>query len=363
MSAQATPQYADTTISAIQYVGQYVIQHNETFKGSIIGGLSGVDYDPDNNLYYLLSDDRSVINPARLYTAQIKVTATGIEGVTFQDVITLKQSNGKPYESPTVNPYGAIDPEALRYDRKHKQLVWTSEGEKRFKGKEKIFIDPAVNTIQTDGHFLSGYHLPENLKMHESEGPRQNSALEGLTFNTSFTTLFTCLEEPLYQDGHKADLNLPNALTRIHAFDVTSRNNITQYAYPLEAVAFPAVPAQSFKVNGVSEILYVREKELLVVERSFSTGKLGCTIKIFLADLSKAENVKDLHSLQGLDLTKAASKKLLFNLDNLGIYIDNIEAVTFGPRLPNGHLTLIFVTDNNFLPIEQTQFFLFEVIP
>ena len=57
-----------------------------------------------------------------------------------------------------------------------------------------------------------------------------------------------------------------------------------------------------------------------------------------------------------------ATKKLLLNMDNLGIYIDNIEGVTFGPTLPNGHKTLLFIADNNFTQIEKTQLLLFEVI-
>jgi hypothetical protein len=50
-------------------------------------------------------------------------------------------------------------------------------------------------------------------------------------------------------------------------------------------------------------------------------------------------------------------------MDDLGIYIDNIEGVTFGPTLPNGHATLIFVADDNFKQIQKTQLLLFEVIP
>jgi hypothetical protein len=57
------------------------------------------------------------------------------------------------------------------------------------------------------------------------------------------------------------------------------------------------------------------------------------------------------------------SKKLLINMDDLGIFIDNIEGVTFGPDLPNGHKTLLFVSDNNFNPLEKMQLLLFEVIP
>ncbi len=48
-------------------------------------------------------------------------------------------------------------------------------------------------------------------------------------------------------------------------------------------------------------------------------------------------------------------------MDDLGRYVDNIEGITFGPTLPNGHRTLIFVADNNFSPLQKTQLLLFEV--
>ena len=57
------------------------------------------------------------------------------------------------------------------------------------------------------------------------------------------------------------------------------------------------------------------------------------------------------------------NKKLLLNMDSLGIYVDNVEGVTFGPTLPNGHRTLVLVADNNFQFFEKTQFFLFEIVP
>jgi len=37
--------------------------------------------------------------------------------------------------------------------------------------------------------------------------------------------------------------------------------------------------------------------------------------------------------------------------------------VTFGPDLPNGHKSLLFVADNNFSPLEKMQLLLFEIIP
>lgn len=48
-------------------------------------------------------------------------------------------------------------------------------------------------------------------------------------------------------------------------------------------------------------------------------------------------------------------------MDHLGIFIDNIEGVTFGPTLANGKRSLIFIADNNFNPLEKSQVFLFEI--
>jgi len=50
------------------------------------------------------------------------------------------------------------------------------------------------------------------------------------------------------------------------------------------------------------------------------------------------------------------SIKLLLNMDDPGIYIDNIEGVTFGPTRPNGKRTLFFVSDNNFNSFKKTDF-------
>jgi len=43
---------------------------------------------------------------------------------------------------------------------------------------------------------------------------------------------------------------------------------------------------------------------------------------------------------------------------------DNMEAISLGPRLPNGHYTLIVASDNNFNPKYQRNVFAaFEIVP
>jgi hypothetical protein len=48
-------------------------------------------------------------------------------------------------------------------------------------------------------------------------------------------------------------------------------------------------------------------------------------------------------------------------MDDLDVFIDNIEGITFGPKLANGKQSLLFVSDNNFSEKQKTQVLLFEV--
>jgi hypothetical protein len=199
--------------------------------------------------------------------------------------------------------------------------------------------------------------------MHAFEkGPRQNGVLEGMSFADNYKTLFVNVEEPLYEDGPRADITDNNAFIRLLKFDAAGKFNSAQYAYKLEPVAYAASPADAFKINGVPDILSIGNNKLLVIERSFSTGRAPCTIKVFIADISNATDIKNVPSLKSNTGFVPASKKLLLNMDDLGIYIDNVEGVTFGPLLPNGHKTLIFVADNNFSADEKSQLLLFEVL-
>jgi hypothetical protein len=191
-------------------------------------------------------------------------------------------------------------------------------------------------------------------------GPRQNGAFEGLSFSNNYKKLLVSVEEPLFEDGARAGLNDSSAWIRIIRFDAKTKKPEAQFAYQIDPVAYPANPSNAFKINGVSEIFALNDRQLLVIERSFSSGRRPTTIKIYLADIGAVQDVSGYASLKNVSF-RPVQKHLLLNMDDLGIYIDNIEGVSFGPKLPNGNQTLIFVSDNNFSKDEITQFFLFEI--
>lgn len=346
-------------ISRLDFIGQYVIPYGLQYNNTTVGGLSGIDYDEKNKQYYMICDDRS---SARFYTARIFFTQKGIDSVAFVNVKSLLQQSGAVYPDNKQDPYHAPDPEAMRYDPVNKQLVWSSEGERIVTGKDSLLQNPSITFIMPGGGYKDSFPLPANLVMHAVEkGPRKNGVLEGMSFADNYKTLFVNAEEPLYEDGPRAEVTDNETYIRIYKFDVATKVNIAQYAYRLSPVAFPATPATAFKINGVPDILSIGNNRLLVMERSFSSGRLACTIKLFTADLKSATDIKNMTLNENKEFVPV-TKTLLLNLDDLGIYTDNIEGVTFGPALPNGHKTLLLIADNNFSPLEKTQLLLFEVI-
>lgn len=353
------------SVTSLKYINTYVFPYNQQFKGTTVGGLSAIDFDPVKEVYYLISDDRSAINPARFYTAKISLSAAGINKVSMIAVNTLYQKDGSSYPKLSKNATRTTDPEAMRYNGLTRHLYWTSEGDRVMKQGDTVLIDPTINIISANGKYADSIPLPDNLRMQRTEsGPRRNGVLEGLTFADDFSTLYVNLEEPLYQDGPRAEVGTRNnAFIRIYQFDLKTKKNVGQYAYELEPVALPPLKAGGEYVNGIPDILWLGNKRMLVTERSYSEGQKGTTIKVFLAELNGATNIIATQSLKENPASRPIQKKMLLNMDDLGIYIDNIEGATIGPVLPNGHQTVIFVADNNFNEKEQAQFMLFEVIP
>jgi hypothetical protein len=346
---------------SLKLISSIEIPFEETFQNTKVGGLSGIDYDAKNELYYLISDDRSMFNDSRFYTAKIRLFENKVEGIDFQSVSTLKNETGTAYGNWNTTPTTSSDPEDIRFNPKTNTLVWSSEGARVITADKEVLQDPSLNFMDLKGDFLGNVTLPENLKMQKQEkGPRNNGTLEGITFDKKYKHIYTNIEEPLFEDGDQANTS-KGGLIRFYQFDAKTKKNTAQYGYQLEPIAREPNPKGAFGVNGVSAIQYYGKNQLLVVERSYSTGTQACTIKVFLCDLKKATNVKNHKTLQNQKL-ELASKKLMLNMDDLGIFIDNIEGLTFGPKLTNGNPSIIFISDNNFSDKQKTQILVFELV-
>ena len=339
----------------------YEIPFDSKIQQTAVGGLSSIDYHTEGDVYYLISDDRSAYNPARFYKAVIRIINNKIEAVRFLSADTLRRYDGSLFPSFANDPFQCPDPESLRYLVTKNQLIWANEGERIINNENNILLDPAIYISNQTGKVTDSFRIPSNFRMNaEEKGPRRNGTFGALSLNKHLNMLYACFEEPLYEDGERAGLHDSVAWVRMIKFDIETRKPVFQYAYQIEPVVHKPKPENAFRVNGVSEILYAGNKRMIVVERSWSAGQKPSNIKVFLTDHSEASDVSSIKSLMAGGF-KPIQKQLLLDMDKLGIHIDNIEGVTFGPRLSNGNPSLLFVSDNNFNKEQVTQLLLFEL--
>ncbi|MFD2583053.1 esterase-like activity of phytase family protein [Pedobacter vanadiisoli] len=364
VTKQVAVRQNETSISSVKFLHEYIMPLNQVFENSVVGGLSGIDYDAVHNQYYLISDDPSQFSPARIYTAQLTLKENKIDTIRITGVTYLLQENGKQYPKYGTDKSVKPDGESVRYNPVTKQLIWSSEGERLFKNGDTTIVQPSLTFISTGGKFLDTIPLPAGFHFTKTEsGARKNALFEGLTYADHYKTLYASLEEPLYQDGPQSSFGYDKALTRILKFDVATKKNTAQYAYNLDALPVKPTVDNDWNVNGISEILAINNHTLLVMERAWAKGHDDHTfLKLYLVDLHGAENEMNNTSFMK-NPPKPLTKKLLFDFDTLNRHIDNFEGVTFGPKLANGHHSLIFCVDNNFGKSQVQQFFLFEIIP
>lgn len=340
---------------ALQFLGQAIIPTGATFAGTEVGGLSSITYDPNRNVYYVLSDDRSQINPARFYTFRIGFDGSfDASDLHVDGVTTLQAPGGGPY------PPFSLDPEGLALT-KDGRLVLTSEGDT---GR---LIDPFVRLYDLQGGLLGSLPVPAPFlpTADHSSGVRNNLAFEPAAVAPNGRFFFTGTENALFQDGPAATV-ANGSPSRLLRYDLQSGRLDREYLYVTDPIAVSPVPATAFAVNGLVELLPLNNEFMLAMERSFSVGipGTGNEIKLYRVALPGADDVKSLDSLAGsLGSIRPAQKTLLLDLGTLGIPLDNVEGMTFGPDLPDGRRSLVMVSDNNFAASQFTQFLLFAVSP
>ncbi len=196
----------------------------------------------------------------------------------------------------------------------------------------------------------------------EDKGSRNNATFEALSFAVDGKSLWVGMEAPIYEDGPLPTIS-SGAVSRFTQYD-RAGNILRQVAYPIDDL--PAAPAAGKSAdNGVSEMLAINDHQFLVIERSGVQGADDVYvnyIRLYEIDTADATDVRALASLAGADY-KPVRKRLGLNLNTLGLKkLDNIEGMTWGSKLANGHDTLVLVSDNNFNATSQiTQVLAFEV--
>lgn len=356
----ASPAAHDGAVAVVgvEYLGDAVVPTGTQFGGTEIGGLSSITYDAAKGRYHALSDDqgnRATGDPVRYYTVSVDLSDGSLDDgdVQFVGVTQLRDVTRDPY------PPGGVDPEGFTLAREG-SFFMSSEGNPL----ADPVIDPFIRRYNRSGQVTAELPIPEHFLVGAESGARFNLLFESLNPTPDRRTLVTAAEGALVQDGPASSFT-NGSLARVLEYDLAKRSPVAEYVYE---VGSWAEPSAIFGVNGIVEVLPLDDAgTMLVMERSFSVGGVlggGTGNSVVLNQISTrgATDVLELDALlddAGAPLAfTPVDQHELFAFDDLGIPIDNLEGMTFGPDLPDGRRTLVVVSDNNFSPAQFTQFIL-----
>lgn len=330
----------------LNFVGEQRIPTGTMLEGTEIGGISGISYDPKNDLYYAISDDRVEHGFARFYTLILNFDADRFNYGSVRSVTEIKQPDGSSFGR------NGLDAEALVFVPSSGTLIWASE-------RDSAGV-PSISEMNTDGSFVRAFTLPDYYLPRGTErGVYNNLAFEAVQVSSDGKSVIAATENALMQDGAKASLD-EGSPSRILVLDRETSTVTAEYIYRTGIIPHTASTSAT-QDNGLSDMLLLDDHTLLTVERSFAQG-VGNTINLYTADLTNATNIKGLESIKGHDdiMPVAKTPVLTIHEGDFGVDIDNIEGVTAGPLI-DGQATLILVSDNNFNATQQpyTQFLVF----
>lgn len=338
------------------------------------GSLSGLARDPKSGRYLAVIDDRE---PSRVAWIDIAADNSRLQ-IAPGEVVPVRPAAG--IDERTVV---AADLEAL-VALPDGTWVASEEGHElaRAHGEPAAALwPPALLSLDATLRATSVFLWPDRFAVDPNRGGvRENQGFESLT-RTPDGRLIAGLEQPLRRD-------LPAPLRNGHPFggggggpsrlvELIPRDGAwtarREWAYRLD----PTTTRAGFEAicddgeNGLTELLALDDTRLFALERAClqnaETRVVRNTVRLYLVDVARADDVARLGGAT-LALARAAEKTLLVDFDGLLpqlppalANLDNFEALAFGPPLPDGHRTLLVISDDNFRPTQNTVFVWFRI--
>lgn len=259
------------------------------------GGISGIDYDAKHNKYVAISDDKGEFGPPRAY------------------LFRLSRNNQVEHIKEVVLTFGQesdialleVDPESVRF-LSSDSIIWASE-------LGNVFVTD-LNAGRTSEFKIPIEFLPSD---QVGSGARNNKFIEGISFLEGRKKVVFALESSLKQDGPVATTEA-GAFTRILVFDFAKQKLLNEYLYPLDPIPLGSIATPPWSDNGVSEVLAIDDRRLLILERSgrhIGNMNFEYNVRCYLVSIAGTElalaNSIDSETLEILE------KELVFEMSDL----------------------------------------------
>ena len=384
---------ATSAKAAVQYVGKYEVSAASTdLSGQTAAGAQnrlsfGSDWVFSNGKFYGITD-RGPGGGVLDFTPRVNEMKLGIDlntgAVTSHKLVgttLLKDTDGSFLTG--LNPQiaaGNVSALGKSFD---------SEGFHRLPNGNYLIADeygPSVYEFDANGTKLRAFEVPANLVPRTPAGQidyvngrptivtgrQDNRGYEGLTVSPDGTKAYAIMQDPLVNEGSPDGRR--GRYLRIVEFDVASGQSTGQYAYELESLADinARIPGtgRDFGANsqgrniGVSSITALADGSFLVIERDnrgLGVEENGAdpdpigSKRVYRIRLDGATDISgDLLTNGVLPAGAAAVQKALFvdvqaALTAVGLNsVEKLEALTFGPILNDGSISMYIASDNDF---------------
>lgn len=341
---------------ALDYLGTYRLPPLES-SGTPVGEIAALAYDRQQDLFYALARDATqprfstlkfTLAAAPIAAASSAPEPLPVQQVELQRLTLLQTPQGEPLPPHQFTPAGiAIAPDqSVFITSRGSATAPTQIGQfQPDTGREKRLL-----TLPT-------YFLPTPTEAEAPQGTPPGLGLAALTLNPTGDRLFSVAEVPLLQDQNPATPDQwPSRLLHYLISDPADIL-IAVHLYPLGNPAATAAPAPSH-VLALKAI--DNGGHFLSLEQSWSPE--GATAQIFQIATGGATDISRLPSLApNLTGIVPIRKRLLLNLQDVGIPLAHLESMELGPRFPDGSQSLFLVSHNQSAAPGQTQLLLFRL--
>lgn len=308
-----------------------------SLEGLAVGGLSDLVYDAEREVWWAVVDDPVQHPPARLLRFAWRPPAPP-EPLGW---LFLREGDGAPLAT------AGADLEGLALLPGGGFLV-SSEGQ------VADGIAPWVGRFDAEGRLQGRLEIPAHFAVGPGRGPRHNAGLEALA-TTAEGLAVAGMERALEQDEPETAADGSSAgvaAGRLLVWPVGLQGPPREWRYPLDPPHAPPPVPGALRVAGLVDLLPIPEGGLLTLERSFVAGA-GFAVRLFATGLLAEAEVSGRDTLAA-DAPAAAGKRLVLDLAELGVPLDNYEGIEWYPAAGDGERVLVVVSDNNFSATQDT---------
>ncbi|MBE9144238.1 esterase-like activity of phytase family protein [Planktothrix mougeotii LEGE 06226] len=326
---------------SLNFLGKYELSNPILSDDQPVNQLSSLTYQvpgygtsTDNRIqFYGLSDAVTAESPAKFYTLNFTLDPSEsipLKNITLEGFTQLKDKQDQPLLETQVYP------ESIAFSPRNSVFIATENLENA--NTPPLIAEYDLKTGQLKNTVpLSPFYLTQFNNSEQTQGVEPKFGFKALTISPDGFSpdgrdpfrLFTVTEKPLIQDR---DPENSTKLRLLH-YVIADRASflVSETLYLLDETSQRLVDIAAAK-GGI----------LLSLEQSKDTGKI---YQLFTGD---ATDTSRMVSLQG-DLIKVqpVRKKLLLDLQDLGISLQQLKGMTLGSRLPDGNQSLVLMGEDD----------------